>query len=42
MDQLALIIGLLFATVVAVGLGERLRLPYRVLRQLDLRTISIR
>jgi Na+/H+ antiporter len=30
-DQLALIIGLLFATVVAVGLGERLRLPYPVL-----------
>ncbi|HXF01574.1 MAG TPA: cation:proton antiporter, partial [Arthrobacter sp.] len=31
MDQLALIIGLLFAKVVAVGLGERLRLPYPVL-----------
>src|SRR4051794_81035 len=30
-DQLALIIGLLFATVLAVGLGERLRLPYPVL-----------
>ncbi|WP_427015371.1 Na+/H+ antiporter [Pseudarthrobacter sp. P1] len=31
MEQLALIIGLLFATVVAVGLGDRLRLPYPVL-----------
>ncbi|MCG2620847.1 Na+/H+ antiporter [Arthrobacter sp. I2-34] len=31
MEQLALIIGLLFATVLAVGLGERLRLPYPVL-----------
>jgi Na+/H+ antiporter len=31
MDQLALIIGLLLATVVAVGLGDRLRLPYPVL-----------
>ncbi|WP_026555838.1 Na+/H+ antiporter [Arthrobacter sp. 35W] len=31
MDQLALIIGLLFATVVAVGVGDRLRLPYPVL-----------
>ena len=31
MDQLALIIGLLLATVVAVGLGDKLRLPYPVL-----------
>ncbi|MFS0717545.1 Na+/H+ antiporter [Arthrobacter sp. 1P04PC] len=31
MDLLALIIGLLLATVVAVGLGDRLRLPYPVL-----------
>ncbi|NKX53035.1 cation:proton antiporter [Arthrobacter mobilis] len=31
MDQLALIVGLLFSTVLAVGLGERLRLPYPVL-----------
>ncbi|MGA7205804.1 MAG: Na+/H+ antiporter [Specibacter sp.] len=31
MEQLVLIIGLLFATVVAVGLGDRLRLPYPVL-----------
>lgn len=31
MDQLALIIGLLLATVVAVGLGDRLKLPYPVL-----------
>jgi Na+/H+ antiporter len=31
MDQLALIIGLLLATLVAVGLGDRLRLPYPVL-----------
>ncbi len=31
MEQLALIVGLLFATVVAVGLGDRLRLPYPVL-----------
>ncbi len=31
MDQLALIIGLLLATVAAVGLGDRLRLPYPVL-----------
>ena len=31
MDQLALIIGLLLATVLAVGLGDRLRLPYPVL-----------
>ena len=31
MDQLALIVGLLLATVVAVGLGDRLRLPYPVL-----------
>ncbi|MDE8667045.1 cation:proton antiporter [Pseudarthrobacter sp. H3Y2-7] len=31
MDQLALIIGLLLATVVAVGVGDRLRLPYPVL-----------
>ncbi|MET3173619.1 UNVERIFIED_ORG: hypothetical protein ABIB52_001454 [Arthrobacter sp. UYCu721] len=30
MDQVALIIGLLLATVVAVGLGDRLRLPYPV------------
>ena len=31
MDQLALIIGLFLATVVAVGVGDRLRLPYPVL-----------
>lgn len=31
MEQLVLIVGLLFATVVAVGLGDRLRLPYPVL-----------
>ncbi len=31
MDQLALIVGLLLATVGAVGLGDRLRLPYPVL-----------
>ncbi|QCB96666.1 Na+/H+ antiporter [Arthrobacter sp. PAMC25564] len=31
MDQLALIVGLLLATVVAVGVGDRLRLPYPVL-----------
>lgn len=31
MEQLILIIGLLFATVLAVGLGDRLRLPYPVL-----------
>ncbi|MDJ0358380.1 Na+/H+ antiporter [Paenarthrobacter sp. PH39-S1] len=31
MEQLALIVGLLFATVVAAGLGDRLRLPYPVL-----------
>jgi len=31
MELLSLIIGLLFATVLAVGLGERLRLPYPVL-----------
>ncbi|WP_423182108.1 Na+/H+ antiporter [Arthrobacter sp. NyZ413] len=31
MDQLALIVGLLLATVLAVGLGDRLRLPYPVL-----------
>ncbi|WP_154606053.1 Na+/H+ antiporter [Arthrobacter sp. AQ5-05] len=31
MEQLALIVGLLFATVVAVGLGDKLRLPYPVL-----------
>ncbi|WP_287932688.1 Na+/H+ antiporter [Arthrobacter sp.] len=31
MEQLVLIIGLLFATVVAVGLGDRLKLPYPVL-----------
>ena len=31
MDQLALIVGLLLATVGAVGLGEKLRLPYPVL-----------
>ncbi|MCB5290712.1 Na+/H+ antiporter [Arthrobacter sp. SO3] len=31
MDQLALIIGLLLATVVAVGVGDRLRLPFPVL-----------
>ncbi|MFI5085264.1 MAG: cation:proton antiporter [Actinomycetales bacterium] len=31
MDQLALIIGLLLATVVAVGVGERLKLPFPVL-----------
>ncbi|MBP2413230.1 CPA1 family monovalent cation:H+ antiporter [Arthrobacter stackebrandtii] len=31
MEQLILIIGLLFATVVAVGLGDRLKLPYPVL-----------
>ncbi|CAM3248598.1 Sodium, potassium, lithium and rubidium/H(+) antiporter [Arthrobacter ulcerisalmonis] len=31
MDQLALIVGLLLATVMAVGLGDRLRLPYPVL-----------
>lgn len=31
MEQLILIIGLLLATVVAVGLGDRLRLPYPVL-----------
>ncbi|MCQ9166107.1 Na+/H+ antiporter [Arthrobacter sp. STN4] len=31
MEQLVIIIGLLFATVVAVGLGDRLRLPYPVL-----------
>ncbi|MDN4643661.1 Na+/H+ antiporter [Arthrobacter sp. PsM3] len=31
MDQLALIIGLLLATVVAVGIGDRLRLPFPVL-----------
>ncbi|MGG5170904.1 Na+/H+ antiporter [Pseudarthrobacter sp. J1738] len=31
MDQLALIIGLLTATVIAVGLGDRLKLPYPVL-----------
>jgi len=30
-EQLVLIVGLLFATVVAVGLGDRLRLPYPVL-----------
>ncbi|MDJ0316976.1 Na+/H+ antiporter [Arthrobacter antibioticus] len=31
MEQLILIIGLLFATVVAVGVGDKLRLPYPVL-----------
>ncbi|MFQ4148229.1 Na+/H+ antiporter [Arthrobacter sp. LAPM80] len=31
MEQFVLIIGLLFATVVAVGLGDKLRLPYPVL-----------
>ncbi|RAN77610.1 Na+/H+ antiporter [Bacillus sp. SRB_336] len=31
MEQLVLIIGLLLATVVAVGLGDRLKLPYPVL-----------
>ncbi|MDP5227937.1 MULTISPECIES: Na+/H+ antiporter [Arthrobacter] len=31
MEQLALIMGLLFATVLAVGLGDRLKLPYPVL-----------
>ncbi|MHA7306170.1 Na+/H+ antiporter [Arthrobacter sp. TMN-49] len=31
MEQLVLIIGLLFATVVAVGVGDRLKLPYPVL-----------
>ncbi|MCZ2402144.1 Na+/H+ antiporter [Paenarthrobacter sp. Z7-10] len=31
MNQLALIVGLFFATVVAVGVGDRLRLPYPVL-----------
>ncbi|GAA5230592.1 Na+/H+ antiporter [Arthrobacter cryoconiti] len=31
MEQLVLIIGLLFATVVAVGLGDRFKLPYPVL-----------
>ncbi|HSN36119.1 MAG TPA: Na+/H+ antiporter [Arthrobacter sp.] len=31
MDQLALIVGLLLATVVAVGIGDRLRLPFPVL-----------
>lgn len=31
MEQLILIIGLLFATVVAVGVGDRLKLPYPVL-----------
>ncbi|MDJ0312862.1 Na+/H+ antiporter [Arthrobacter sp. H35-D1] len=31
MEQLILIIGLLFATVIAVGLGDRLKLPYPVL-----------
>ncbi|QTF72359.1 Na+/H+ antiporter [Arthrobacter woluwensis] len=31
MEQLALIVGLLFATVLAVGLGDRLKLPYPVL-----------
>lgn len=31
MEQLILIVGLLFATVVAVGLGDKLRLPYPVL-----------
>lgn len=31
MEQLVLIIGLLFATVLAVGLGDKLRLPYPVL-----------
>ncbi len=31
MDQLALIVGLLLATVVAVGVGDRLRLPFPVL-----------
>lgn len=31
MDQLILIIGLLFATVLAVGLGDKLKLPYPVL-----------
>lgn len=31
MEQLVLIIGLLFATVVAVGIGDRLKLPYPVL-----------
>ena len=31
MDQLALIIGLLLATVGAVGVGDRLRLPFPVL-----------
>ncbi|PYI67804.1 Na+/H+ antiporter [Arthrobacter livingstonensis] len=31
MEQLVLIVGLLFATVVAVGLGDRLKLPYPVL-----------
>ena len=31
MEQLVLVIGLLFATVLAVGLGDKLRLPYPVL-----------
>ena len=31
MEQLILIVGLLFATVVAVGLGDKLKLPYPVL-----------
>lgn len=31
MDQLLLIVGLLFATVIAVGLGDKLKLPYPVL-----------
>ncbi|MFC8303009.1 Na+/H+ antiporter [Specibacter sp. NPDC057265] len=31
MEQLILIIGLLFATVLAVGLGDKLRLPYPVI-----------
>ncbi len=30
-EQLVLIVGLLFATVIAVGLGDRLKLPYPVL-----------
>lgn len=30
MDQLALVVGLLLATVVSVGVGDRLRLPYPV------------
>lgn len=31
MEQLILIVGLLFATVIAVGLGDKLKLPYPVL-----------